>query len=356
MKHVGTIVLPDLGSLFYNSLYTDALGRHTFSTVLLSDYKKNTSIFFQYQNSTGYPFKGFWGFDYYNNAKFNLQLYNKNESLLEFFNGFTLWGKIPYNFGQSLSANHMFNYSLQSVNRTIQTTPQESSQDIFDDPEAGEESSFNLGYLFVNKRSHTKNFYNPDQGYGVNTKIKRTLKYGDFDYMKIDLDFYINKKLGPFSIYTRHRFESIHGNDIPNQEELGIFNISNFYLMGSQTPGREYMSPRGYSRESRKGKNAYMGSVEFRAPVLPLNIIEVLKVINFGRPTVALISDFADAWTPGENHQKLIIQAGAEFRFSILLRTLPVLTFSYGWAQSIEDYRNNVIPNSYFQLTLINPF
>jgi len=127
-------------------------------------------------------------------------------------------------------------------------------------------------------------------------------------------------------------------------------------LMGSQTPGREYMSPRGYSRESRKGKNAYMGSVEFRAPVLPLNIIEVLKVINFGRPTVALISDFADAWTPGENHQKLIIQAGAEFRFSILLTTLPVLTFSYGWAQSIEDYRNNVIPNSYFQLTLINPF
>ena len=53
---------------------------------------------------------------------------------------------------------------------------------------------------------------------------------------------------------------------------------------------------------------------------------------------------------------KLIIQAGAEFRFSILLTTLPVLTFSYGWAQSIEDYRNNVIPNSYFQLTLINPF
>ena len=40
----------------------------------------------------------------------------------------------------------MFNYSLQSVNRTIQTTPQESSQDIFDDPEAGEESSFNFSH------------------------------------------------------------------------------------------------------------------------------------------------------------------------------------------------------------------
>ena len=356
MKHVGTLIFPDFGSLFYNSLYTDALGRHTFSTVLLSDYKKNTSIFFQYQNSTGFLYKGFWGFDYYDNANFNFQLYNKNESLLEFFNGVTLWGKIPYNFGRSLSANHIINYSLQIVNRSIQIVSEEPSNKNFDDPQAGKESSLNLGYLFVNKRSHAKNFYNPDQGYGVNTKIKRTLKYGNFDYMKIDLDLYINKKLGPFSLYTRHRFESIHGNDFPNQEELGIFNISNFYLMGSQTPGREYMSPRGYNGKPRKGKNAYMGSVELRAPVLPLNVVEVLKFINFGRPTVALISDFADAWTLGDKRQKLIIQAGAELRFSILLTTLPVLTFSYGWAQSVEDYRNNVTPNPYFQLTLINPF
>lgn len=356
MKHLGTLIVPDLGSLFYNSIYTDALGRHTFSTVLLSDYKKNTSVFFQYQNSTGYPLRGFWGFDYYNNANFNFQLYNKNKSLLEFFNGFTLWGKIPYNFGRSLSANHILNYSLQIVNRSIQTIPQESSQDIFDDPQAGGESSFNLGYLFVNKRNHAKNFYNPDQGYGINTKIKKTLNYGKFDYMKLDLDLYINKKLGPFSIYTRHRFESIHGDNFPNQEELGIFNISNFYLMGSQTPGREYMSPRGYNGEPRKGSNAYIGSIEFRAPALPLNVIEVLKVINFGRPTVALISDFADAWTPGDNRQELIIQAGAELRFSVLLTTLPVLTFSYGWAQSIENYRSNITPDPYFQLTLINPF
>ena len=74
MKHVGTLIVPDFGSLFYNSLYTDALGRHTFSTVLLSDYKKNTSIFFQYQNSTGCLYKGFWGFDYYDNANFNFLL------------------------------------------------------------------------------------------------------------------------------------------------------------------------------------------------------------------------------------------------------------------------------------------
>ena len=116
------------------------------------------------------------------------------------------------------------------------------------------------------------------------------------------------------------------------------------------------MSPRGYNGEPRKGSNAYIGSVEFRAPALPLNVIEVFRVINFGRPTVALISDFADAWTPGDNRQELIIQAGAELRFSVLLTTLPVLTFSYGWAQSIENYKSNITPDPYFQLTLINPF
>ena len=52
---------------------------------------------------------------------------------------------------------------------------------------------------------------------------------GRFDYSKVELDSYKNSKIGPFSLFSRLRFESIEG-DYPKQELLGIFDIPNFIL------------------------------------------------------------------------------------------------------------------------------
>ena len=122
------------------------------------------------------------------------------------------------------------------------------------------------------------------------------------------------------------------------------------------TPGREYMSPRGYKEPSRLGEMAYLGTLELRAPILPINIIDIFKFINFGKPTVAIISDFGDAWSHGNKREEFIVQAGVELRASMSLANLPIFTFSYGWAQSIKEWNNGADPSSYFQLTLINPF
>jgi hypothetical protein len=359
MKHLGTIILPDLNSLLYNSIYTDALGRHTFSSSMWTDYKKYSSIFFQYRNSTGFPFNGFWGFDLYKNANFQVQLYSeKSESfLVEVFNGFSFWGELPYNFGRSIIAKHSLGYSLQVINRSIEEMPNKSLNSIFENPESGDESSLSLNYTFINKRNHTRNLLNPNQGYGLDISIKETLNsfFGDFDYTKAKFDFYINKKLGFFSIYSRHRLEIMKGQP-PNQEQLGIVNIPNYYLMGSTTPGREYMSPRGFDGEVRLGDKAYLGTIELRAPVLPIDIFQVFKVINFGKPTIALITDFGDAWNGNTSNQEVVVQSGVETRFSLSLTNVSLLTFSYGWAQSIDKWQKKVSPSSYFQLTLINPF
>ena len=126
------------------------------------------------------------------------------------------------------------------------------------------------------------------------------------------------------------------------------------------------MSPRGYSG-SQLGNQAFMGTVELRAPVLPLNIIEVLKLIQFGRPTFALFSDFGRIT---DSKEELILTTGAELRFSILLANSPLFMFSYGWAQTpgqwSEDWNKindpsynqsiEIGPRPYFQMTLINPF
>jgi Tol biopolymer transport system component len=358
LRHLGTIIIPDFGSVLYNSVYSDVLGRHTFSTLLASDYDKHTSIFFQYQNATGILLRSFWGVDYYRNANFNFQLYNNKETILEVFNGFSIWVKSPYNFGRSISKNHFLTYSIQIIDRIIQIEPKnESNSKSLDVPQPGKEGSFNLGYTFVSKRPHARNLYNPNHGYGFSASVKKTIQpiFGIFDYTKFKLDFYFNKKIGPFSLFSRSRFESTTGLP-PNQEKLGIFDLPNFYIMGSSTPGREYMSPRGFKKPARLGEMAYLGTLEFRAPILPINIIDIFKFINFGKPTVAIISDFGDAWSHGNKREEFIVQAGAEFRFSMTLYNLPLFTFSYGWAQSIKEWNNGVDPSSYFQLTLINPF
>ena len=357
LRHLGTVIIPDVGSILYNSVYSDVLGRHTFSTLLGSDYNKYTTVFFQYQNATGIPLKSFWGFDFYRNANFNFQLYNNEETILEAFNGFSIWIKSPYNFGKSLTKNHLLTYSLQIIDRKIELTPNNKNKNPFKDPESGKEGSINLGYNFVSKRSHVRNSFNPNQGYGFRANIKKTTQqlFGNFDYTKVKLDFYLNKKVGPFSLFSRNRFEAISGLP-PNQEKLGIFDIPNFYIMGSITPGREYMSPRGFNKPSRLGEMAYLGTLELRAPILPINILDFFKFISVGKPTVALISDFGDAWSKGVEREEFIIQAGAEFRIFMSLASLPIFTFSYGWAQSIKDWNNEVVPKSYFQLTLINPF
>jgi hypothetical protein len=129
------------------------------------------------------------------------------------------------------------------------------------------------------------------------------------------------------------------------------------------------MSPRGFSG-ARDGDQAFMGTVELRAPAAPFNVVEVLKMIQLGNPTVALISDFGNAWNNDEDKEDLIMTTGLEFRFALSLAKSPLFIFSYGWAQSPKKWGNDfkklaemeegdvidVGPKPYFQMTLINPF
>ncbi len=53
MRHLGTFLIPGEEGLVYNGAFTDALGQHTFGAAVIKDSTLN-SIFFQYQNSTGF--------------------------------------------------------------------------------------------------------------------------------------------------------------------------------------------------------------------------------------------------------------------------------------------------------------
>ena len=184
--------------------------------------------------------------------------------------------------------------------------------------------------------------------------------WGKFNYTKLRFDSYKNNRLGPFSIFGRLRFEALEG-DPPNQESLGIFDIPNFYIMGVSTPGREYMSPRGYridNGEYSRGDRAYMGTLELRTPVIPINVFEAINVFKIGMPSIVLFSDFGNAWENNFNSENTIITSGLELRLSFNLISEPIFIFSYGLAQEIDMWteKDFQIPEPYLQLSLINPF
>jgi hypothetical protein len=111
-------------------------------------------------------------------------------------------------------------------------------------------------------------------------------------------------------------------------------------------------------------------TVELRAPAAPFQLVEILKIIQLGNPTVALISDFGNAWDNDGVKKDLIMTTGVEFRFALSLAKSPLFIFSYGWAQTPaewgDDWKKYVNlkkgekvdfgPHPYFQMTLINPF
>ena len=131
--------------------------------------------------------------------------------------------------------------------------------------------------------------------------------------------------------------------------------------MGVSTPGREYMSPRGYRKgesEYYQGNRAYMGTLELRTPVLPISVFESLKVFKIGMPSFVLFSDFGSAWENNFNSENIIITSGAEIRLSFNLISEPLFIFSYGWAQDAKNWFKDKshIPEPYLQLSLVNPF
>ena len=354
ISHVGTVALPDNQSLFLNTVFTDGMGRHVVGGLFITDYDSLFGTLIQYNNNTGFPFGGSWGVNYYKDLFFTFQFYNRDQvPLFELFNGTSLWWMMPYNFGNSRAANHSIGIALGLMDR--QAIDFNDSLDVFITPGSGKEGKLSLNYTFKNQRIHRRNMFAPNHGYGfsVNHDMVTSAIWGDLDYNKTEIDLFTHQKAGPLSFYARGRYEKLSGVPLA-QDTLGIFDIPNYYIAGSFVPGREYMSPRGFSG-TRYGDQAFMGTVELRAPAAPFQFVEILKIIQLGNPTVALISDFGNAWNNDDDKEDLIMTTGLEFRFALSLAKSPLFIFSYGWAQENNKWSDGS-PDPYFQMTLINPF
>ena len=357
IKHLGTILLPDITGLFYNGAFSDVTGRNIITSAIFSNWQDVYGTL-SYLNATGRPIGGFWGFNYYKDIFFEERIYNQdNDYLFEIYNGIELFGSRNHNFGKFLSSNHNVRYAMKFFNRKVVVEP--DSLDVFSNaiPESGKEGSISLIYTFTNKRPNINNMYVPRNGYGIQLEgnlIDKNI-WGDFSYKHYNIDAYINKGLGPATLYLRGRYEKISGQP-PAQETAGLVDIPTNYYAGQFVLGKEHMSPRGWEG-ANLGDRAFMGTAEIRSPLIDLSLFEILKIVKAGKLSFAYISDFGRVW--GSQNSDWVATAGVEGRLALIFGNMPVVIYSMGIAQTFDQWSEN--PNAegigpYVRLALVNPF
>ena len=178
----------------------------------------------------------------------------------------------------------------------------------------------------------------PKTGHGISFSIDHANSslLGDMDYTRFTSDAFINNKAGGMILYGRIKTVSMEGTP-PNQNTLALTEDTPIYFPTDNILAEdEVMNPRGW-RGSRLGDRLVFGTLEYRA--------------GSEKVSLALISDIANAWISGQDLEDWIITAGYELRAAILGTVL-----AYGQAQTVDDWQDDLEPETYVRLTLINPF
>jgi hypothetical protein len=371
-KHFISLVLPypDGSGIFGMTSWMDALGRNIIQIDAGIPWSDKSHPFFadpqfsmSYINAQHGPL---WGVNYYYNSLWNFRLYDKSR-LIERINMLQFFTDIPMNFGNSMSSNHSLQSTVTYKARAIKVIPYgdwDTDYKIFyhevfegklPDPEEGKELILSLNYNWLNRRPHAENVMLPKQGYGVLAELDYANKslFGDFTYTRLGTESFMNFKLpGPGVLYGRLKTQIMLG-DPPAQDALALTRDPSIYLRF--LVAQESHNPRGWD-EVRLGDRLVFGTMEYRIPFIPEFPINILG-FTLGSTSIALFSDFANAWKSDEELDNWVTTAGYEIKIALQAEKSPVLFFSVGQAQEINDWQDEVVPDDwYMRFALINPF
>ncbi len=356
IKHMSSFIIPTNRDFFAYSVWIDALGRHILGGILYSLWTfERPSYSIEYVNAQHGPL---WGVNFYEQFNFSVRQYDEND-LIEQFDGWEIWTQIPINFGNHLSSNHSVKVSANFWEREV-TYTSENGVLVFPEPESGKESIFSFAYQWVNRRPHKSLFFIPNNGTGILFKadLSQNKWYGDFSYSRLTFDSFTNQPFGPFVFYLREKAVSLSGTP-PAQERVRLTHDLAYYLPGTAGTGGqpENLNPRGWSDDEpvRLGDRVVFGTAELRLPLFPQLPLNVLG-FTLGSLSGALISDAGNAWSSGEKPGKWVVTAGYELKVAFQIGSAQLFLFSYGEAQSIDEWKNDEKPGEYFRLAMINPF
>lgn len=370
IKHITSIAFPyfDGTGAFALTNWGDAMGRELITVGALIEKNKmeNSGFLFSYFNATQAPFISF---EYYKNIRTSYRNYDESKSgLNEWLNGIYTSASLPINFGNSMSDYHDFGFSLQLRDRIIDPITEDENGKIVRTqnkflpfPENAKEGAIGLHYYYLSDRPSMDFYFKQRNRNGVIFDIEKISSkiYGNFDYTKFSADIFSTIKLGPFGFYTRLKSTGIDGK-APGQEYIGITTDPPIYLPMGNGVGGILQFPENHSLRGidtvKLGNRLVLGTVELRLPIaknLPINIFG----LSIGSISLAVISDFGNSWYVGQKDKsKYLSSIGYESKFALQIGEQPFLFFSFGRAQSIESWKNNLNNlKTYFRMALISP-
>ncbi len=354
-KHLMSLVLPDETGMAAFTAWTDPIGRHVVQVGGYYDWNDDESAWLvSYINAQHGPL---WSFSVNHNFTWDIRGYgNEDQWLFETFDGATLMTQIPFNFGKSMSSSHVLFASATARYRNVDVFTLDET--VLPKPENGYESLITVGYQWTNRRPYRMKTGLPQKGYGVRSilHIADESLYGDFTWQRFVVDAFANVKAGPFILFARTKSEMLEGNNPPNQEFVGLTNAHSLYAPGTGgTDGfTENLNPRGWDG-FRLGNRVNMNTLELRMPIAPKLPINVL-FFGIGSVSAAAFTDIGNAWTTGNGMEEWITTAGYEMKFGLNIGDSSLFIFSYGRAQTYDDWADKKDPTEYLRLALINPF
>ena len=352
IKHMTTLVLPLGYEVLGFTQWSDAMVRHLFTGIGLADFSENGTHRFliQYANAMGGPM---WGIIVTSLLDIKAKPYDRaNLGLLEENSSVGFWAQMPYNFGNSMSNNHVFGGSITLTDRNanvvkgIDDTGEEylylDSTQFLPMPVSGREGLLSISYTWLNRRPHGSNAMIPKQGQGLDLTLEYANSglYGDFDYTRMTTDAFVNilpHKRSPVVIFGRIKSIIMLGDNPPSQDMPAITNDTPFYLAGNNILGSdEVIHLRGWN-DWRLGDRLIYGTIESRVGTPQLSLTAFL--------------DFGNAWYAVQTPDDWLFTGGYELRVNI-----GFIVLAYGTAQDFNRWRDGENPNNYLRMTLVNPF
>jgi len=349
IKHMTSLVLPLGETVIGFTQWADAMSRHIFTGLAMRDNGINR-LMLQYANAMNGPI---WSVTFLSDLDIKTKPYDRTKwGLLEENTALSFDMSLPYNGGNSMSANHSFSAGLKLTDRIaniIRDVNEETDEMIYLDstrylpmPVSGEEGLISLSYTFLNRRPHLQNSMIPKQGHGLHVLLQHSNSgiFGQFDYTRITTDAFFNflpHKKSPFVLFGRIKSVTMLGDKPPPQDMPAITNDTPIYSGGINILGvDEVVHLRGWD-EWRKGNRLIFGTLEART--------------GSSQFSVATFLDFGNAWFSDGGKEDWLITGGYELRVNVL-----GFLIAYGTAQDFNLWKDKEIPNNYLRLTLVNPF
>ena len=216
---------------------------------------------------------------------------------------------------------------------------------------SGNLGAVTLAYSFSDARRFVRSVSSEEgQRFGVTLRLSDPAVGSDFSYWQLSAAISRYLRL-PWALDGRNLHHALALRVSAGRSSGDLSRRHLFFLGGFQQGDlvRSVISPttapqrvlRGFSRDAFDGDTYFLGSLEYRFPLLSIETGVWTLPLYLRRLHAAVYSDVGDAWTVGARDFQLHAGAGAELRVEVVLGYILPTDLRLGCARGLEASRGD---------------